>query len=88
MSRKHYDESFKRHLVELYYSGKSVLFLASEYNVSRENLYVWIRKYKETEPVEEGSLSLSDQRKLLKELEQVKLENEILKKAVLIIGKK
>lgn len=88
MSRKHYDESFKRHLVELYYSGKSVLFLANEYDVSRENLYVWIRKYKETETVEEGSLSLSDQRKLIKELEQVKLENEILKKAVLIIGKK
>ena len=88
MSRKHYDESFRRHLVGLYYSGKSVLFLANEYNVSRENLYVWIRKYKESEPVEEGALSLSDQRKLLKELEQVKLENEILKKAVLIIGKK
>jgi hypothetical protein len=52
---------------------------------------MWIKKYKTPLSVKlsgKESLTVEEQQLLIKELEQAKLENEIFKKAVLIIGKK
>ena len=88
---KSYDEFFKKKIVELYESGKKVSLLCAEYDITRPTLYTWIAKYKTpiTEKIAgKESLTLEEQQLLIKELEQARLENEILKKAVLIIGKK
>jgi transposase len=88
---KSYDESFKKKIVELYESGKKVSLLCAEYDITRPTLYTWIAKYKTpiTEKIAgKESLTLEEQQLLIKELEQARLENEILKKAVLIIGTK
>jgi len=71
--------------------GKKVSLLCAEYDITRPTLYTWIAKYKTPITVKiagKESLTLEEQQLLIKELEQARLENEILKKAVLIIGKK
>ncbi|MDY0277847.1 MAG: transposase [Acholeplasma sp.] len=88
---KTYEESFKKKVVELYENGKKASLLCSEYDITRPTLYMWIKKYKTPLSVKlsgKESLTVEEQQLLIKELEQAKLENEILKKAVLIIGKK
>ena len=88
---KSYDEFFKKKIVELYESGKKVSLLCAEYDITRPTLYTWIAKYKTPITVKiagKESLTLEEQQLLIKELEQARLENEILKKAVLIIGTK
>ena len=87
---KHFDEDFRKKIVELFESGKSVSFLSQEYGVSKNNIYPWIRKYGtkvEIDPNKE-SLTPEEMKQLQKENARLKLENEILKKAVLIIGEK
>lgn len=89
MANKKYSDDFKKKIVSLYASGKSVAFLSKEYNVPRENIYVWIRNAKQKEDPKDGeSVTIEEFRKMKKRLEQAELENEILKKAVLIIGEK
>jgi len=78
-------------MVELYKAGKPVSFLSREYQVERQNIYVWIRLYdtsKSFKSVDSLTEEQKDFKKLQKEVEQLKLENEILKKAALILGRK
>ncbi|BDT02360.1 transposase [Spiroplasma ixodetis] len=86
-----YTDEFKKQIVALYQSGKSVSCLAKEYNVTRAATYKWIKQFTNS-----GSFkiknNLSDLEKQLiqanKELKQLRMENDILKQAALIIGRK
>ncbi len=86
-----YTDEFKKQIVALYQSGKSVSCLAKEYNVTRAATYNWIKQFtnsgsfktKDNRSVEENELI-----KLRKELKQLRMENDILKQAALIIGRK
>ncbi|BDT02910.1 transposase [Spiroplasma ixodetis] len=86
-----YTDEFKKQIVALYQSGKSVSCLAKEYNVTRATTYKWIKQFTNS-----GSFkiknNLSDLEKQLiqanKELKQLWMENDILKQAALIIGRK
>ncbi|WP_422397828.1 IS3 family transposase [Spiroplasma endosymbiont of Apeira syringaria] len=88
---KSYTDEFKKQIVALYQSGKSVSCLVKEYNVTRAATYNWIKQFtnsgsfktKDNRSVEENELI-----KLRKELKQLRMENDILKQAALIIGKK
>ncbi|BDT04250.1 transposase [Spiroplasma ixodetis] len=86
-----YTDEFKKQIVALYQSGKSVSCLAKEYNVTKAATYKWIKQFTNS-----GSFkiknNLSDLEKQLiqanKELKQLRMENDILKQAALIIGRK
>ncbi len=86
-----YTDEFKKQIVALYQSGKSVSCLVKEYNVTRAATYNWIKQFtnsgsfktKDNRSVEENELI-----KLRKELKQLRMENDILKQAALIIGRK
>ncbi|BDT03401.1 transposase [Spiroplasma ixodetis] len=86
-----YTDEFKKQIVALYQSGKSVSCLAKEYNVTRAATYKWIKQFTNS-----GSFkiknNLSDLEKQLiqanKELKQLRMENDILKQAALIISRK
>ena len=43
--RNHYDEDFKRTLVELYHNGKTQAMLIKEYGVSQSAITKWIKQY-------------------------------------------
>lgn len=85
---KSYDEDFKKTIVNLYETGKSIADLSREYGVGHTNIRNWINKY-QTITTSTGETTNNDEiLKLKKELKQVQLENEILKKAVAIFSKK
>lgn len=84
---KRYDEDFKKTIVNLYESGKSIADLTREYGVGHTNIRNWITKY-QTITTSTGEVTNNDEiLKLKKELQQIQLENEILKKAVAIFSK-
>ncbi len=91
MGRNSYTDEFKKQIVLLYQNGKTILEIFKEYGVSKSTVYQWIKKLnnsgsfkaKDNHTVEENELIA-----LRKELIQLRMENDILKQAALIIGKK
>lgn len=79
---KKYDEEFKREAVRKIFEGQTVRSVSRELGVSENQLHAW-KKMR----LEAATDSEKDLIKLKKELREVKMENEILKKAALIFGR-
>ena len=90
-----YDDAFKQNAVGLVMSGHKASQVARDLGLNPETLYQWVRKHREsTEPPErlrsnaasEPSVDAREAHRelarLRKELELVKMERDILKKAV------
>ena len=87
-TNKKYDEDYKKNIVKLVESGKPISDIEREYGINRKNIYNWKYKYGNIITAT-GEVTNNDEvLKLKKELQQVKMENEILKKAVAIFSKK
>ncbi len=80
----HYDEEFKRTLVNLYQNGsKSQSALCKEYGVSINALGRWIKQY--SVETDDGEVLTAKQvKELQKRMAQLEEENLILKKAIAI----
>jgi len=89
--RPKYEDSFKKQLVELYNNGKPASEIVKEFHVSSSALWKWIKffntsgsfKQKDNRSVQENDL-----RALEKEVRQLRMKNDILKQAALIMGRK
>lgn len=84
-----YDEEFKKMIVNLCETNKDKTMsdIAREYGITRTSITQWRKKYG-TITTSTGETTSNDEiLKLKKELQQVQLENEILKKAVAIFSK-
>ena len=93
--RKKYDKEFKLMAVELIETHKSVKEVSEELGVSKDLLYQWRRSF-----LKKGEHGFSGQGKksltpeeaeiarLKKDLREVEIERDILKKAVSIFSKK
>jgi len=89
--RRTYTEEFKTQIVELYNNGKKKSDLIREYNLTSSALDKWIKNYNNS-----GSFKAADNRSeeeqllldLEKENRQLRMENDILKQAALIMGRK
>ena len=80
----HYDEEFKKSCAKLAVeSDKPIATTASELGVKAPTLYFWVKKYysKPSKSNTSETDLLAENQRLKKELERVKLEREILKKA-------
>lgn len=88
---KRYNEEFKKQIVELVKGGKSPMEVVKEYNVARSTVNKWVKDYTTS-----GSFKAKDNRteeeneliKLRKENQRLKMENDILKQAALIMARK
>jgi len=88
---KRYPEEMKRKVVALANNGKKIKDILDEYGMSRSTLHKWIKHYNNS-----GSFKAKDNRTdkekeligLRKENKQLKMENDILKQAALILGRK
>lgn len=86
-TKQHYDEDFKRTLVELYHNGKTQASLIKEYGVSQTALSRWVKQYStvETDETDDGEVLTAKQvKELQKRMAQLEEENQILKKAIAI----
>ena len=89
--RREFTEDFKLQMVKLYNSGKSATEIVREYDLTRSAFSNWVKKYNNT-----GSFKACDNRteeekeliRLKKENQQLRMENDILKQAALILGQK
>lgn len=79
--RREFTEEFKLQMVKLYNSGKPVVEIVKEYDLTRSAFMNWIQKYNKT-----GSFKACDNRteeekellRLKKENQQLRMENEII----------
>lgn len=89
--RREFTEEFKLQILKLYNSEKSASEIVKEYDLTRSAFANWVQKYNKT-----GSFKASDNRteeekeliRLKKENQQLRMENDILKQAALILGQK
>lgn len=84
-----YSEEFKRQIIDLYLSGKSVTELANEYGLVEQTIYKWKKLYAPTIEVDENqTISMKEYKDLQKKMRELEMENEILKKATAIFARK
>ena len=95
VTRKRYTAEFKAQAVELVGLGKPVPEVAEELEIGTSILYGWVRKG--AQPAQLGSAGrraigeepeADELRRLRREIANLKLENDILKKAAVILGTK
>lgn len=83
-----YTEEFKKTIVELYTSGKSLAELSSEYGISKSTITGWVKKVKPVTVDKDTTITAEDYQAMLKKMARLEEENEILKKAMAIFAKK
>ena len=93
--RKRYTEEFKTQALELCATGKPVAEVAQDLCISKDLIYAWRRK-----AVSPGQLRSEGQRaggdedvakelaRLRREVAELRIDNDILKKAAVIMGTK
>ena len=101
MRKKTYTEDFKKMIIEVYNTGKPIKEICEEYGVSTTSLNNWINQVQPKEKISKKPIitanknknnELKDKKdaeeisKLRKENEKVKMELEILKKAIAIFS--
>ena len=89
--RREFTEEFKKQIVTLYNNGKPRVQLIKEYDLPRSVLAKWINQFNSTGSFKAIDNRTPEENKLLeleKENKQLKMENDILKQAALIMGRK
>ena len=89
--KKNYTDDFKKQIVALKQNGKPTAEIAREYQIAKSTIVKWNNDYNNS-----GSFKAKDNRteeeneiiRLRKENKQLLMENDILKQAALIMGRK
>ena len=91
--RKRYSSDFKAHAVELVNLGKSVPEVAQELGIGTSILYRWAQPNGQSAQLGSADLRAGGEegeadelRRLRRDVAQLRLENDILKKAAVILG--
>ena len=100
-TRKHYTASFKQQAIELVMAGRAVSEIARDLEIEPSCLYSWVRESNRKPgvaqavqpgsgvlPASGGGDAADELRRLRRENAELRLDNEILKKAAVIIGTK
>ena len=87
-NQRHYTPEFKQQIVDLYNAGgTSYPQLEREYGINQSTLSRWVKQLSPIKVSEDESVTLKEYRALQKEIQRLKIENEILKKATAIFAK-
>ena len=89
--RRIFTEQFKKQIVDLILSGKPQSEIIREYDLTPSSVPRWVNQYSRSGSFKEQD-NLSDEQKELIQLrkynKQLEMENDILKHAALIMGRK
>lgn len=86
-----YSDEFKQQLVELYRSGKRRCDICREYDIATSLFDKWVKQASNSGSFHEKDNRTPEQEELIrlrKENQQLRMENDILKQAALILGRK
>ena len=88
---KRYTDEFKHQIINLANNGKALQDIVKEYNLARSTVNKWVSDYNNTHSFKAKDNRSSEENELIKlrkENQQLKMENDILKQAALIMGRK
>ncbi|MBB5174427.1 transposase [Texcoconibacillus texcoconensis] len=89
--RRHFTKEFKEQMVQLHASGKPRAEIIREYELTPSAFDKWVQQHQESGSFEEKDNRTPEQEELIrlrKENQQLAMENDILKQAALIMGRK
>ncbi len=89
--RRTFTVEFKIQLVRLYQNGKRKCDIINEYDIAPSLLDKWIKQAESTGSLKEKDNLTPEQQELIelrKKNKQLEMENDILKQAALILGRK
>ena len=89
--KREFTNDFKEQMVKLFNSGKPRSEIAREYDLTPSTFDKWVKQYKQSGSFKEKD-NLTPEEKELRELrklnKELMMENDILKQAALIFGRK
>lgn len=89
--RRTFTAEFKRQMVQLYENGKPRATIAREYELSPSALDRWIKQTQTSGSFSEKDNRTAEENELIalrKRVQRLEMENDILKQAALIMGRK
>lgn len=89
--RQVFTEEFKNQMVQLYNNGKRRVDILREYGVTASAFDQWVKRINATGSAKEADNRTPMEQDLIslrKENKQLRMENDILKQAALILGQK
>lgn len=89
--RRSFSQQFKEQIIQLHTSGKPRSEIIKEYELTPSTFDKWVRQNKTTGSFEEKDNRTPEQEELIrlrKENQKLSMENDILKQAALIMGRK
>lgn len=92
MARRRYDEDLKKQIVKIYNQGNhSYRSLGDEYGVAAPTIRTWVLRYNNSNSFDVDDNRTEEEKELIelrKKVKQLEMENDILKQAALLLGKK
>ena len=91
---RHYDEAFKRQIVQSCESGKPSREIRAEYDIARSTLQRWIQGIRNSGSTKAADKRTPEQNELIELIElrkrnrQLEMEVDVLKQAALIFARK
>ncbi len=89
--RRNFTDELKEQMVKLYLSGKSQAEIIREYELTPSSLNRWINQHQVSGSFKEKDNRSDEENELIelrKRNKQLEIENDILKQAALIMGRK
>ena len=89
--RREYTDEFKNQIVQLYLRGKPRAEIIKEYDLTDTAFDRWVKQNQSTGSFREADNRSAEENELIqlrKENQRLKMENDILKQAALILGRK
>ncbi len=89
--RRDFTDEFKTQMVQLHLNGKPKYEIIKEYNLTPSSFNRWVKQHQSTGSFKEKDNRTDEENALIqlrKENQQLKMENDILKQAALILGRK
>ena len=92
MAKKYYEENFKKQIVKIYNQGNhSYKELSEQYGIAASTMRQWVIRYNNTRSFNAEDNKTDEEKRLIeleKKVKQLEMENDILKQAALLLGKR
>lgn len=88
---RHFDEDFKRQIVQLYDNGKKLCDLEAEYDLGHSTITRWVKRVHASGSTKAADNRTAEQSRILeleRENKRLKMEVDVLKQAALIFARK
>ena len=90
-AKREFTKEFKQQMVMLHSSGKPASEIIREYDLTASAFHKWVKQFRQTGSFKENENQTPGEKELIalrKQNKQLLMENDILKQAALIMGRK